>query len=159
MAGDCGDCKQCCRALGIKELKKPVDKWCDLCSETGCGIYESRPLSCTIYECVWLMTQQSTQPLPVSMRPDQSKVVFSTFDEDPDTLVAHCPSEERDAWKVPPMLSLIKAALDTGIKRCLIGWDEERDKVLVTLTPWGDLSSKKVRMSLPDKNGIQWLET
>lgn len=158
MAGACGDCKQCCRALGIAELKKPVDKWCSLCSHDGCSIYESRPLSCRIYECVWLTTQGGPSPLPVSMRPDNSKVVFTLPEQDPDTLVAHVPSEQRDAWREPAMRKIIYLALATGIKRCLIGWDEGQNKVLLTLSSEGRIQARDVKFSLPDKDGKQWLE-
>lgn len=51
----CGDCDECCFALGVRPLDKPAFQRCtNQTTEGGCGIYETRPEPCRLYRCAWL---------------------------------------------------------------------------------------------------------
>ncbi len=50
-AKPCGECKACCTAIGIVELGKPNYKRCEHLCKSGCAIYNSKPASCTEYQC------------------------------------------------------------------------------------------------------------
>ena len=51
----CGDCVACCRVLNIDEpdMVKPADQMCMHCTGKGCGIYDSRPNVCRVWDCAW----------------------------------------------------------------------------------------------------------
>lgn len=69
----CGSCTACCKAIGVKELNKPMGEQCGFCNPgKGCSIYETRPQSCQDYKCQWLMDPK----LPDYMRPDRIKVII-----------------------------------------------------------------------------------
>jgi len=61
----CGDCRECCIVLEIKEINKPAGVFCDKLCAKGCGIYESRPNECRNFECLWLTGQ-----IPKRMKPN-----------------------------------------------------------------------------------------
>lgn len=51
----CGECTLCCKVLGIKELEKPPNEYCQHAIKgKGCGVYETRPESCQDFRCLWL---------------------------------------------------------------------------------------------------------
>lgn len=60
----CGDCKACCTVVGVVELEKQNYQRCHHLCTAGCEIYDSKPESCTEYQC-WY-----TQGL-VEGRPDR----------------------------------------------------------------------------------------
>ena len=67
---ECGECGECCFAMGIKELNKPAMKQCEhFCG--GCSIYESRPKTCSDWNCLWILGR-----LPKGQRPDKTHIVF-----------------------------------------------------------------------------------
>ena len=75
----CGSCTLCCKLIGVKELEKPKNEWCEHCNKMeGCSIYDSRPQGCVDYECLWLQSQDKEDPWPEYLRPDKSKVVVQT---------------------------------------------------------------------------------
>jgi hypothetical protein len=83
----------------IRELDKPADTWCSDCKiGVGCGIYETRPRVCQVFQCVWLQTQGTATPLPPELRPDISRVVISTAHESKD-IVMNVGADRPDAWK------------------------------------------------------------
>lgn len=70
---DCGGCTQCCKTMGIVELKKPINTWCEHCAiGGGCKIYENRPETCRGFVCAWLTDMN----MPEDQRPDKTKVVL-----------------------------------------------------------------------------------
>lgn len=76
----CGSCSMCCKVLGIPELDKPADKWCQHCDpgNDGCTIYEDRPPVCRTFECIWLQDGKNIAPVfKDSDRPDKIGIVFS----------------------------------------------------------------------------------
>ena len=67
---ECGECRLCCKIMGVPELDKPMNVWCKHVCNTGCSIYEKRPQSCRDFVCVWLGGLT-----PEKERPDKVKVV------------------------------------------------------------------------------------
>jgi len=95
----CDGCTVCCKILKIRELNKPGNTWCPHCKiGAGCTIYDSRPESCRIYECIWLQTQAGEKPMPLELRPDRSHVVIGTTNQGED-LVLYVSPDRPDAWK------------------------------------------------------------
>jgi hypothetical protein len=66
----CGDCRLCCKTLGIAELAKAPGEWCRHACEKGCAIYEARPAECRQYVCSWLAGTFREED-----RPDRSRLV------------------------------------------------------------------------------------
>src|SRR5689334_24860136 len=54
----CGECSLCCKLSYIAEpLHKPSGAWCTHCRPgKGCSIYETRPLPCRGFICLWLQS-------------------------------------------------------------------------------------------------------
>lgn len=95
----CDGCTACCKILKVHELNKPGNTWCRHCKiGTGCEIYETRPESCRVYECVWLQSQRGGKPLALELRPDKSRVVLGVTNQG-DDLVLYVSSDRPDAWK------------------------------------------------------------
>jgi len=49
----CGECRECCTAMGVYEMDKPNHQSCRYECETGCSIYNRKPKSCNDFECLW----------------------------------------------------------------------------------------------------------
>ena len=69
----CGDCTECCTALGVDEINKPRDVACQHLAgdSSGCSIYQTRPASCRAFNCVWLLPAG----MPKRMKPIKTKIV------------------------------------------------------------------------------------
>jgi hypothetical protein len=54
----CGECKVCCFAMEVSLLDKPMFKACTYQtvkdSALGCNRYETRPMECQNFSCLWL---------------------------------------------------------------------------------------------------------
>jgi hypothetical protein len=72
---ECGDCVSCCEIAGVDspKLKKPAGVLCPNCATPGCSIYDTRPVVCRQYHCLW----RQLDTLATDMRPEKSKVMFS----------------------------------------------------------------------------------
>ncbi len=101
----CGECKLCCKLLGIVELNKPPAKWCPHAAGRGCGVYSVRPESCRSFFCLWLQGVG-----PEDMKPSKSRVVFASITDhgDQKLFTVHVDAGYPNAWKKP----LIKRYLD-----------------------------------------------
>lgn len=66
----CGDCTACCALFPIAELGKGLNEGCAHC-DGGCTIYDTRPQSCTGFNCLYLQSSA-----PVEVRPDRCGIVF-----------------------------------------------------------------------------------
>ena len=63
----CGSCSLCCKVMEIKELKKPMNKWCSHCAKGGgCSIYPTRPAECRTFDCLWLKDESLPHLLTLS---------------------------------------------------------------------------------------------
>jgi len=95
----CDGCSACCKVMKIEELNKPAHTWCAHCNiGQGCAIYETRPESCRVYECVWLQSQRLDKPIALALRPDKSRVVIGTTNQGEDVVLYVSP-DRPDAWK------------------------------------------------------------
>lgn len=55
----CGDCTACCVYLPIaagviSQNAKPAGEPCEKLCDSGCAIYEQRPVACSQFRCAWL---------------------------------------------------------------------------------------------------------
>ena len=111
----CDGCTACCKIMEIRELNKPGNTWCSHCKiGVGCGIYDTRPESCRVYECVWLQTQRGNKPLSLDLRPDRLRVVIGTTNHG-DDIVLHVSTDRPDAWKRGGIGKLVAEMLADGI--------------------------------------------
>lgn len=65
----CGECQACCEVVAIKgDNLTPEKKNYERCThqcDTGCAIYQSRPVECRTYRCVWRdgsLTREEDRP-------------------------------------------------------------------------------------------------
>jgi hypothetical protein len=69
----CGDCQLCCRLMPIKEFSKPAGERCQHQKHgVGCAIYARRPWSCAMWNCRWLVGDDTAD----LRRPDRSHYVI-----------------------------------------------------------------------------------
>jgi uncharacterized protein len=112
----CGTCTLCCKIMGVSELDKPANVWCQHCAKgKGCTIYETRPASCRIFDCLWLQSQQRPEAerfIP-ALRPDRSRVVL-TATKTGKGVVAQVDPMRPDAWKAEPVQRVLNAAAKVG---------------------------------------------
>lgn len=124
----CDGCTACCKVLKIRELNKPGNTWCQHCQiGVGCGIYEIRPESCRIYECIWLQTQKLSKPIASDLRPDRSKVVIGTTNQGED-MVLYVTPDRPDAWRQGGFQTLVDTFLARGIT-VLVSCGEKLERV------------------------------
>lgn len=70
---ECGECGQCCKLIGVRELEKAPHVWCRYYKRgKGCDVYETRPEGCAQFACDWLLDVR----LDESWRPDRSGFVL-----------------------------------------------------------------------------------
>jgi hypothetical protein len=101
--------------MKIRELNKPGNTWCQHCKiGLGCSIYDTRPESCRVFECVWLQTQRGGKPLSLELRPDRSRVIIGTTNHG-DDIVLHVSTDRPDAWKRSGIGKLVAEMLADGI--------------------------------------------
>ena len=111
----CESCTLCCKFMGVEELEKPRNTWCKHCNiGVGCNIYETRPESCRIYECVWFKTQSLDKPISPALRPDKSRVVIGT-DNNGEDLILYVSREQPDAWKQKRFKQFITDMKNRGV--------------------------------------------
>jgi len=124
----CDGCTACCKILKIRELNKPANTWCGHCNiGVGCGIYDTRPESCRVYECVWLQSQRGGKPLPLELRPDRSRVVIGVTNGG-DDLVLYVSPDRPDAWKRGGIASFVAEMRAKGFT-ILVSCGEEVQKL------------------------------
>lgn len=79
----CGECTLCCRLVPVREgyslgrvivptFDKPAGQRCQHQRRTGCAIYASRPNSCRLWSCLWLVGEDTA----ALSRPDRSHYVI-----------------------------------------------------------------------------------
>lgn len=132
MTKGCGTCTACCKILGVVELEKPVQTWCQHCAKgKGCKIYADRPTSCRGFECIWLQSQKQPEwdgvVLADNLRPDRCKVVLHTSD-DGKSLVATCDSGYPGAWTEEPLHGFLRRMAD---KIPVIIVRHKRDRIML----------------------------
>lgn len=92
MTRHCGNCTLCCKLLPVRELGKAAGHRCaHQRMGKGCVIYKSRPMSCVLWDCVWLSGDADLR------RPDFSHYVV---DPAPDYVTA-LPEDGGDKITIP----------------------------------------------------------
>lgn len=126
MTNLCGDCRMCCKLLGVHELNKPPEVRCPHVCNHGCGIYETRPESCRTYECFWLSSQEwPDRALPIELRPDRCGVVFDGGGAEK-AIVARVKPEQRDKLNRPAVQALMAAFKAGGISVYVVSGSQRR---------------------------------
>lgn len=154
----CQGCTMCCKLLGVKELAKPVNKWCDHCSiGTGCKVYDDRPPTCIEYKCVWLQSKEDGHDLPDNLRPDRSKVVVSATMDD-HIFLAHVDPARPNAWREGDMAHFLGVLSVEAKAKVIVSFGTGREKKLLNPTPAGIVEVRSITMTEPDENGVQHYE-
>ena len=61
----CGDCQACCRLLPVHKLAKKANTRCQHQRfAKGCAIYDRRPTSCILWQCLWRADPECNLPRP-----------------------------------------------------------------------------------------------
>jgi hypothetical protein len=69
----CGDCMLCCSLLPVEEFGKAAGERCQFAKfGKGCSIYSRRPGSCVLWNCRWLVNDDTAE----LRRPDRSHYVI-----------------------------------------------------------------------------------
>lgn len=89
----CGSCTLCCTIMKVEfDNGEPTKEWMQPCKHLckgGCGIYNDRPTSCRVFECVWLGSQRrKDSAMPSSERPDRTGVVMGINSKE--VVIVHC---------------------------------------------------------------------
>lgn len=111
----CGSCTLCCKVMEVPELEKDAGAWCTHCDKrNGCTVYDARPISCRVFDCIWLQSQkrEDEDPMPAELRPDRSHVVLTTGDNDATALVAFVDPQYPDAWQQSVMGRFLRRLID-----------------------------------------------
>lgn len=74
----CGGCNMCCFLPYIPELNKASHSMCHWCLPgLGCITRSKRPTNCKTFECLWLSSQGSAEPMAQNLRPDRCGVMLT----------------------------------------------------------------------------------
>lgn len=154
-ARQCNGCTLCCKVMAIDELEKPVNIWCKHCDiGVGCKIYETKPPSCTGFQCGYLANPQ----LGEEWYPAKSRMVLITDSDGSRIAVTVDPGLPHE-WKKEPYYGQLKhwsrvaaehggqVAIKNGEKMIIVLPEEDvdlgvvaQDQVIVTSeieTPFG----------------------
>lgn len=127
---ECGNCKLCCKLLGVAELDKAPNVWCPHCdkrsSAGGCTIYDNRPPNCRNFECGWLVNDGDPE-----LRPDRIHLIVTGESKKLDAYIVHIDTAYPDAAERPKAKAFLEMTmrygqhqnivLVTGDKRRVIG--------------------------------------
>jgi hypothetical protein len=134
----------------IPAVGTQAGEWCKHCAVgKGCKIYDDRPATCVLFECLWLQSQQHA-PLPIELRPDQCKVVFN-MSTNPNVVTATALPGYPDAWKKRAVRGLIDKLQRMGLA---VSFGLPAALLQLLFKPDGTV--KQVEMTPPDENGMQW---
>jgi hypothetical protein len=94
----------CCKIMAVKDDDgtefKPYGSWCPKCDKpNGCTIYETKPKACGAFECLWLQSQASANPMPAELRPDKVHFVLTATEK---SVVAHVDIHRPEAYHQGP---------------------------------------------------------
>lgn len=158
----CGSCNLCCKLPAVPHIPgfgaKPRDQMCYLCDEgKGCTIYATRPPVCRDFECMWLITQKwgdGSKAYAPELRPDQCGVVVAGTTR-PDIACAFVEPSNPDAWRRDDVQQML-AQITLAIGRVSITTpDPNLNRMMERVGP-STVAMRKIRMTDPDENGIQW---
>jgi hypothetical protein len=102
----CGECEECCRVIGVEELKKPFHTTCAHQTGKGCAIYGNHPSECKTYTCVWRQGILSEE-----MRPDKIGILVDAEGGDEWLVIQECRRGALDTKAGRELLALFKGAV------------------------------------------------
>lgn len=105
---DCGECGLCCKVFEFAELSKPAGVWCQHHrSRKGCSIHESRPQTCRLFFCTWILRPEE---FGEDWRPDIAGFLMwsQNTEAGPALVVDVDPSRPHD-WRREPYHSILRA--------------------------------------------------
>lgn len=114
----CGDCTLCCKLVGVEELNKPQNVWCQYCNNGTCNIYQLRPKSCRDFDCLWLQGL-----IPEDFKPNKIHLVFA-MTTDGKRLVLHKDPTWPDTYKEGPVGEYIEGVAQAGVDVIVIEGDK-----------------------------------
>ncbi len=104
----------CCKLPLIKELEKPIDRWCrHAVIGKGCGIYEARPPVCQSFFCQWMVDSG----LGPEWKPEKAKFILYIDREKEEVFNVAVDPAFPDAWTRPPFFAAIKNWVLEGAER------------------------------------------
>ncbi|KRA56748.1 hypothetical protein ASD79_16950 [Caulobacter sp. Root655] len=107
---ECGECGQCCKLIGVRELEKAPHVWCRYYKRgKGCGVYEDRPRGCADFACDWLLDTRLDQ----AWRPDRSGFVLHAGDGGRTINVELDPTQP-SAWRRAPFEVILRGWANAG---------------------------------------------
>ncbi len=68
----CDGCTACCEHLDIPWMDSPSGSLCKECTGSACGVWDTAPLDCKTYNCVYVQQDRA----PIELRPDLCGVIF-----------------------------------------------------------------------------------
>ena len=124
----CGECQACCVTLYIDgpdfDPPKPSHQPCRHCSANGCCLHKSRryPQVCRTFECWWLASQTTDEPMPPEMRPDRSGVILTGPEpgEPDDLFYVHPDITDQDACDRDPVRGFLRRVQAEGLRARLV---------------------------------------
>lgn len=131
----CGSCTLCCKLLPVSEIGKKQDEWCKhVVQGAGCGIYKTRPESCRIWSCHWVLNPD----LPDELKPRHCHIVFDvmtdTIEQEGrvyEVIQAWCDPVYPDAHREPVVRKYIEYLAKTYGLACLMRLGRARGVVIV----------------------------
>ncbi len=107
---ECGECGQCCKLIGVRELEKAPQVWCRYYKRgKGCGVYEGRPQGCADFACDWLLDQR----LDETWRPDRSGFVLHAG-QGGRTIHVELDPTKPTAWRRAPFEATLRGWASAG---------------------------------------------
>lgn len=96
--------------MGVTALAKPAGKWCAHFSRArGCGIYETRPDDCRVFNCLWLLTEA----LDAAWKPSVAGFVLHSEDQGR-RLIVECDAARPHDWRRAPYESSLRRWAEAG---------------------------------------------
>lgn len=98
--------------MSVREIEKPNGVWCKhVQGNRSCAIYETRPNSCRIFDCLWLRGVGTD-----AMRPDKSRVILVEAEDasgdGPKGVAAVLDPTRPLAWQEPGMRAFLESIRD-----------------------------------------------
>lgn len=104
----CEGCTACCEAFDIVELNKPHSTACSFCKNSGCSIWDKKPVACNTFSCLYLQEE-----MPKELRPDNCKVIFEKLTTKIYLALSH--HKDENAYREKNVMEFIKDLNDQGI--------------------------------------------
>ena len=90
--------------MGVAALDKPANKWCRHFGKgRGCGVYETRPDDCRVFNCLWLLTDA----LDETWKPTTAGFILHS-EHGGARLIVECDPARPHDWRREPYQSTLR---------------------------------------------------